>query len=162
MGGIDAFLLSAALILNALEDPFAFALLFSAITLGIGYWHRTHALAFFTSIALTFAAVHIAKSIFTIARPEDAIATAVGYRFPSMHAAIASVTLTGLANIAASYARATWQRYAVYMIAGSLMLFVAWTRLHLGVHRPIDVIVGLAIGITVAVIIDLMLKRYHA
>jgi undecaprenyl-diphosphatase len=40
----------------------------------------------------------------------------------------------------------TWERVAVLLAAGSLILGIGWSRIYLGVHYPSDVAAGYYIG----------------
>jgi undecaprenyl-diphosphatase len=88
------------------------------------------------------------KAIFRVPRPfmryPDQIIgerqhTATGYSFPSGHSTTASSFYSGLFKAF----REKWIR----AIAISLMIIIPLTRLYLGVHWPMDVIVGTAIGL---------------
>ncbi len=89
------------------------------------------------------------KAIFCIPRPwvrdpdftivESARAAATGYSFPSGHTANAVTLFGGLAR----YFRHTGVRVAMAL----LIVLVAFSRMYLGVHTPLDVSVSLCIGI---------------
>jgi membrane-associated phospholipid phosphatase len=145
-------LLPLALFLNAFEDPFLFALLVSGLALIISIRSQPSSLAFFLTLALTFAAVHIAKSLFAIARPEDALVAARGLRFPSMHAAIAAAITTSIWWYAYTDFFRRWPmlQIAATLCAIAVIALVAITRLVLGVHYLIDVVVGVFIGCGIA------------
>lgn len=93
------------------------------------------------------------KAIFLIPRPwvqdpsftivESARAGATGYSFPSGHTQSVCVTFGG----AASFLRKRWG----YVLAGALILLVAFSRLYLGVHTPLDVGVSLVTGVLTVV-----------
>lgn len=65
--------------------------------------------------------------------------TAAGASFPSGHA----LSIMLLWGLAASYIRRTWFSVVAAVIVG----LVAVSRIYLGVHFPIDVVVGLALGL---------------
>lgn len=65
--------------------------------------------------------------------------TAGGASFPSGHA-LSAMLLWGLA---ASYVRNTWFSLVAALIVG----LIAVSRIYLGVHFPLDVVVGLALGL---------------
>lgn len=75
----------------------------------------------------------------TVLRVAGAEETAAGASFPSGHA-LSAMLLWGLA---ASYVRNTWFSLAAALIVG----LVAVSRIYLGVHFPLDVVVGLALGL---------------
>jgi membrane-associated phospholipid phosphatase len=81
----------------------------------------------------------------TVLRVPEAVATASGAGFPSGHAQSAP-TFWG---VAARYARRPWFTVAAIL----LIALISVSRLYLGVHMPIDVIVGMLLG---AVLVALM------
>lgn len=72
------------------------------------------------------------------------------WSFPSGHASSAF----GGAFIVAKYV--PWLRPIVYPIAA----LVAYSRIYLGAHYPFDVIIGSAIGVTLAALTDRLARRY--
>lgn len=109
---------------------------------------RTLALA----LLISFYANQQLKAMFDTVRPyvdhpdllrsEGAYETAPGPAFPSGHAQSAS-TFWGLA---AMLGRRRW----LTTVAAALILSIGATRVYLGVHWPIDVIGGIAIGLAIA------------
>lgn len=92
--------------------------------------------------------IQILKMIFLIPRPwvldpsftivESAREAATGYSFPSGHTQVAACLYGGIALSS----KKLWLR-----IAGvSACLLIAFSRMYLGVHTPLDVLVSLAIG----------------
>jgi membrane-associated phospholipid phosphatase len=80
----------------------------------------------------------------TVARSAAAIETAPGSGFPSGHAQ-GAMTFWGTA---ATFVRRSW----FTLLAAVVVALVSVSRLYLGVHLPIDVIGGLAIGMLVVVV----------
>ena len=78
----------------------------------------------------------------SVLRSSAAADTAAGASFPSGHALSAML----LWALAASYVRRTWFSVLAALIVG----LVAVSRLYLGVHFPLDVVVGLALGLAFA------------
>lgn len=78
----------------------------------------------------------------SVLRSSAAGDTAVGASFPSGHA-LSAMLFWGLA---ASYLRRTWFTVVAALIVG----LVAVSRIYLGVHFPIDVVAGLALGLLFA------------
>lgn len=76
-----------------------------------------------------------------LVRSEQAEAGALGAGFPSGHAQ-SSATFWGLAAV---YGRRRW--FAV--LAAVLIVLIALSRIYLGVHFPVDVVGGLALGLAV-------------
>lgn len=88
------------------------------------------------------------KAIFAIPRPwvldptfepvESAVKEATGFSFPSGHTLTACVSLGGVAL----YLKKAW----AFLAAAVLTLLVAFSRMYLGVHTLLDVVVGLLLG----------------
>lgn len=93
----------------------------------------------------------ILKLIFRIPRPwvldpnftvvESAKPDAMGYSFPSGHTQAASVVF----GTTARWTKRRWVRYTCI----AAMLLVAFSRMYLGVHTPLDVSVSLIIGFVI-------------
>ena len=79
-----------------------------------------------------------------IVRTERAAAGALGPGFPSGHAQ-SSLTFWGLAAL---LARRRW----FTVLAAAIVALVAFSRLYLGVHVPLDVLGGLALGAAVVAV----------
>ncbi|MCK9191722.1 MAG: phosphatase PAP2 family protein [Sphaerochaetaceae bacterium] len=67
------------------------------------------------------------------------LTTATGYSFPSGHTTIASSMYFAIAR--------AYKNKKVTVICTVLVVWVALSRMYLGVHWPIDVLVGLSIGL---------------
>ena len=76
-----------------------------------------------------------------------------GPSFPSGHAIVAFA----LAGIVAPYLTRGW-RIAAYVAA----LAVAFSRIYLGAHNPLDVVAGAAAGLLLASVLNLLLLPHHA
>lgn len=74
----------------------------------------------------------------------DATATASGYGFPSGHATGTTIVYVGLAG-----ALAVGTRRLRYAVAAVVVTVVSVTRVALGLHFLVDVVVGVALGLTV-------------
>lgn len=145
--------------LGAFDDPYAFIALLCVAALGLSLIRKSYGLSFFIAIGATFAAVHIIKSITKVPRPGDAAIDVLGYRFPSMHAAMAGAVIASLAwhlllRIDRLYIR-------ILIIFASLVLigFAGWTRLYLGVHEFIDVAMGALLGTSLGIIVHALVRR---
>ncbi len=102
------------------------------------------------SLIISLFAMSSLKAIFRAPRPFTVLseidgkrlATATGYSFPSGHT-------TGAASFYSSLALAIKKRIISILCAISIIL-VGLSRMYLGVHWPIDVAVGLIIGIALS------------
>ena len=85
----------------------------------------------------------VLKAVFRRARPEilDSGYTAGFYSFPSGHATVAVGFYGALALVLAYHLRGP-ARWAVALLGTSLVLFIGFSRLYLGVHYPTDVLAG--------------------
>lgn len=154
------FLFGASLLLHAFEDPFLFTLLVTTSVLFIGYVSKHDGLAFFITIAVTFSLTQMLKALFAIPRPADALVSLDSYRFPSLHASIGAALIV-------SFLIYGWRQYPSYaprsllvIVAAGSIAFVAWSRVYLGVHYPIDVIAGALLGTVVSFAVHSLARRY--
>jgi len=83
-----------------------------------------------------------------------AAATGDGYGFPSGHATGAAVVWVGAATVLGIGTRRV--RYAV---AGTVAVLIALSRVVIGVHFALDVVVGLAVGLCYLVVADRLSDR---
>ncbi len=119
---------------------------------------------FVLALALTYVAlIGVLKNIFVLPRPPGAAeppeiawipsviepifhstATAYGPGFPSGHALGSTMVWGGLALVL------NWGSYRTRLsIAGAVVALVSFSRLALGVHYLVDIVVGAAIGVVV-------------
>ena len=119
-----------------------FCVLFWCIHKSFGY---RVSFAFFTGTFFN----QLLKITFCIPRPwllsqrlapvEGAVEGATGYSFPSGHVAGSAGIYGGIAW--------GWKKWAGRISLGLLVLLIAYSRLYLGVHTPLDVGVSLLLGI---------------
>lgn len=110
----------------------------------------------FRSSIITYIAVELMKLIIGRPRPMFLLTNVVpremavfGYGFPSGHTAIATVlSLTLLPYIPKKF---RW--LCIFWI-----VVVAWSRIYLGIHAPLDVVGGFIIGLLVVMINDMVAK----
>ena len=76
-----------------------------------------------------------------------------GPSFPSGHAIVAFA----LAGIVAPYVSRGWR---VVVFAGAVA--VAFSRIYLGAHNPLDVLAGAAAGVVIAAALNLLLLPHHS
>ncbi len=103
----------------------------------------------------------VLKVLFAIPRPwlldpdfqivESARKAASGYSFPSGHTLTACIVCFVLAHLS----KKKW----AYAIAAFLTVLVGFTRMYLGVHTLLDVVVGLALGLFVFVGFTLLYRN---
>lgn len=104
----------------------------------------------------------VLKQIFMIPRPwvidpsfqivETARAAATGWSFPSGHTQNITVLCFGLAGAL----RKKW----VGIAAAAVVLLVGFSRMYLGVHTLLDVVVALGTGVLTLLLTDLLFKRF--
>jgi len=105
--------------------------------------------AIFSTLFASLIGMSVLKALVKAPRPFQVVAqiegkrieTATGYSFPSGHT-------TGAASFYSSLA-VTYRKRWLSVVCAVLILMVALSRMYLGVHWPLDVFAGLALGITV-------------
>jgi membrane-associated phospholipid phosphatase len=135
-------------VVTHLGDPLVFILLVSLV-----YWLTDHETGFrvVAALVLVFGLTVGLKESLAVERPPAALqyVAAEGFGIPSGHAA-GSVGVYG--SLAALYdAGPRWLRYTV---AGVLAGLVSLSRLVIGVHYPVDVVAGIALGLVVVVLVS--------
>jgi undecaprenyl-diphosphatase len=68
------------------------------------------------------------------------------YSFPSGHSVLAVVVYGSLIFLGMRHLRRSWERVAVCVVAGTLILGIGVSRIYLGVHYPSDVAAGYFVG----------------
>jgi Membrane-associated phospholipid phosphatase len=120
-----------------------------AILLAI-YWcsSKKRGFALFTTLLCSLLTINIIKPVVRSDRPfvkyprikGKRVATATGFSFPSGHTVTAATFYPALALGQTKY------RKRSLVLAFILSVLVGISRLYLGVHWPVDVVAGLAIG----------------
>lgn len=116
--------------------------------LGVIYWCIDKDKAYYIGIFLflSFSLNSLLKNIFRIPRPytysnvkQIDIDTGYGYSFPSGHAQM-STTFAGMFS---TVFRRTW----IYIVGAILVFLTGFSRMYLGVHTPLDILCGIAVGL---------------
>jgi membrane-associated phospholipid phosphatase len=109
---------------------------------------RVSALVLLMAIASTTLAVEGAKQFFGYPRPHvpPPLVDAPGYSYPSGHTALATVAYGFSGVLLAPRASSRILRSRIILFATTLILVVAFSRVCLGVHYPVDVIGGMLLG----------------
>jgi undecaprenyl-diphosphatase len=68
------------------------------------------------------------------------------FSFPSGHSVFAVVVYGTLIHLGLRLLSRTWERVAVVLVAGGLILGIGLSRIYLGVHYPSDVAAGYYVG----------------
>ena len=144
---------------NSFENPFAFMIIVAGCAFLLAYFNKEQSLAFFLSLGGSFAVANILKHIYKIPRPLDALATLDSYRFPSMHAVLISALATSFWWYMVHRYESRATRAAASVIALFFIFIVCYTRIILGVHKPIDVIAGASIGVGVTLLFHYLLIK---
>ena len=76
-------------------------------------------------------------------------------RFPSLHATVAFAFATGI-SIWCSWGRWRWISAG---LAWGAALFIAWSRIYVGVHLPFDIAAGLVVGALSAYLVRAVMPR---
>ena len=84
----------------------------------------------------------------------EATAFHSGYGFPSGHATMATIVYFGLATVLA-----TGPRRLRFLLAGTLVTIIGFTRVALGVHYLVDIVVGVFLGVLLLYIAFRLLDR---
>lgn len=121
--------------------------------------------SFVPAVAITV----ILKFLFKIPRPEDALISITGYRFPSGHATMAAVFSVLIIYLSHKYifGHKNEKRYwelTIIILALAWLILIAYSRVYLNVHNVLDVVVGAAIGIVstvIGIVIESKLKKVN-
>lgn len=113
---------------------------------------RHHLLAaVFLGVAITIEALVYLGTVLVIDRPRPRVIRledlGSGASFPSGHTAAATVTYVGIALIVVTYTRNRAARSAFVALAILGPVAVAVARVYRGMHHPLDVVSGIAMGL---------------
>ncbi len=104
-----------------------------------------------SSIISSLGIVFVLKNIFKIPRPISSYILEEGYRFPSGHATANAVFMILMIYFSYKYIKNKCLKYLIYVFAFLWCLIVSYSRIILEVHIPIDIILGIFIGICCSV-----------
>jgi undecaprenyl-diphosphatase len=88
------------------------------------------------------------KHVFQRVRPgwADPAVQLATYSFPSGHAVASTLFYGTVCVLALEHIRSPWRRRIAAAVAAGMVLLVAFSRVVLGVHYPVDVVAGMALG----------------
>lgn len=101
------------------------------------------------------------KYLLKVPRPAHMLVIETDPRFPSGHATMAAVVMTLVIYYSHKHIKNKYLRYFLYIVAVAWFAIVSYSRLYLGVHYPIDILVGGIIGIASTIIVMKIFKHLH-
>lgn len=108
-----------------------------------GYKKQVDTILF--SVSVSMVVTYSIKNLLHIPRPAHALVLESDGRFPSGHATIAAVCMVLIMHYS-GYIKNIYMRYLARVFSIIWFFMVVYSRLYLGVHVMIDVIVGGLIG----------------
>jgi undecaprenyl-diphosphatase len=115
---------------------------------------------FFVSTSAMFI-TYTLKYLLQVPRPETMLILEDGYRFPSGHATMAAVTMSLVIYYSYYKVKNMYSKYSLYVTGVLWFVLVSYSRLYLGVHVLIDVIVGGIIGVLTTIIVMRIFRHLH-
>jgi membrane-associated phospholipid phosphatase len=123
---------------------------------------RTLALVMLVTIAARGPVEWLLKELVGRPRPSgDRLVVGTGFAYPSGHVLAAIATWGFVPLIAGLYVHRRWLWWTLTGLASSIIVFVAWSRVWLGVHWTSDVIGSLALGFVVLASAEALIDRRH-
>ena len=114
------------------------------------WWRRLRhaAIVWLIATAGAGALVTVLKLHFRRVRPDLpwAFVHEPSFSFPSGHSVLAVVVYGSLIFLGMRHLRRSWERVAVCVVAGALILGIGVSRIYLGAHYPSDVAAGYFVG----------------
>lgn len=120
---------------------------------------KSHAAALVLSSLLACSMSVALKLLFAMPRLDSALVLVTGYRFPSQHALVASAFFGSLCLSAFCLLRSPNQKALAVFVCLAAVVTVAWSRVFLRAHLPIDVIVGSLLGLGISSIVHFVVLR---
>jgi membrane-associated phospholipid phosphatase len=99
------------------------------------------------STAFSMGIVNMLKMVMHVPRPADMLVAETDFRFPSGHAAMASVFMVLAWVYVHRHVQARWARIVLYVVASLWLATIGFARIYLHAHYLIDVVVGAGLGI---------------
>ena len=82
----------------------------------------------------------------------------VNASYPSGHTAASIAVYGGLALLVTSRITSRWARVAIWSVAAAIPIYVALSRMYRGMHHPLDVVGGAAVGVATLVAVVLICR----
>jgi membrane-associated phospholipid phosphatase len=82
----------------------------------------------------------------------------VNASYPSGHTAASIAVYGGLALLVTSRIANRWARVAIWGVAAAIPIYVALSRMYRGMHHPLDVVGGAAVGVATLVAVVLICR----
>jgi membrane-associated phospholipid phosphatase len=130
--------------------------------LALGYWLIQPEVFRRATLILLFTGLvnGTLKEVFQMPRPQlDPLVDVDGWSFPSGHAQAAGTLWTWLAlearRVTSGQSRAIWMPFALLLAAG-----ISFSRVYLGVHTPVDVVIGVGLGFSITVLVWALRDRF--
>ncbi len=152
-------LYTIAAMIDAFNSPILATGLLTAGTGLIFLASRGHAVALLLSSLLALGMSYMLKILFAVPRLDSALVPVTGYRFPSQHALIASTFFSSLCFSAFCLVDSPYIKILIAALSLITIVVIAWSRVFLHAHLPIDVIVGSILGVSISLVIHFMLLR---
>jgi undecaprenyl-diphosphatase len=114
----------------------------------------------FSSISAMFV-TYTLKYLLKIPRPAHMLVVETDPRFPSGHATMAAIVMTLIIYYSNKYIKNHYLKYTLYLVGVGWFTLVGYSRLYLGVHYPVDIIIGGLIGVISTVVVLKIFKRLH-
>ena len=155
-------MLSFQIFISQISGPLVMTIF--TIVLAIALYKKNDTKDFYTIIFTSTTAMFVTYSLkytLKVPRPDNMLAFATDYRFPSGHATMAAVLMSLGIYYTHLHIKHKSLRYGLYSCALAWYLLVSYSRLYLQVHYPIDVIVGGAVGVITTLIVLKIFKHLH-
>ncbi len=118
-----------------------------------------YAMLFVFSLLTGGILIYFLKLFFNVARPPDGVMYVVGQSFPSGHSTIATIFFVMLMYIFDDYLEGFWKLlFNGFCVA--MTIFVAFSRIYLGVHWLSDVVGGVVLGLLVSYVFIISFKKF--